>query len=277
MGITNLFGYIRRKLILKNILKNLEYVVLYFVFLLNFTKYERMKCMNKFLKGVLIGAIFSALLMASMPAIAESIDVAFNKIKVSVNGKPVTADNVLINGRTYVPLRAISDILNKDVVWDPQTSTANINDKGIVKEEPNKEVINKIESYLEDIETQTNRKIPQNQKDLIITYVKNNPVKKLSSDETTLHRKEFDSKKTAILKEWTSKTGQSWPTYLNDVLSESGKLLRKAGNNYDAHHIIELSYGGPNVWWNMHPAAYPEEHQGGIHRKDGIANELFED
>ena len=116
-------------LVAQNILINLEYMVLYFMFLLNFTKYERMKNMKKFFKGVLIGAISSALLIASVPAIAESINVAFNKIKVTVNGKPVTADNVLINGRTYVPLRAISEILNKDVVWNGETSTASINDK----------------------------------------------------------------------------------------------------------------------------------------------------
>ena len=41
----------------------------------------------------------------------------------------MTAENVLINGRTYVPLRAISEILNKDVIWDGKTSTAEIKNK----------------------------------------------------------------------------------------------------------------------------------------------------
>lgn len=59
-------------------------------------------------------------------------------------------------------------------------------------------------------------------------------------------------------------------------MSEANKVLRKNGYNYDAHHIIELSYGGPNIWWNMHPAAFPNEHQGGIHRKGSIGNELFD-
>lgn len=34
-------------------------------------------------------------------------------------------------------------------------------------------------------------------------------------------------------------------------------------------------YGGPHEWWNMHPAKFPDEHQGGIHRKNSPAKKLF--
>ena len=44
---------------------------------------------------------------------------------------------------------------------------------------------------------------------------------------------------------------------------------------YDAHHIIESSYGGPNQWWNMHPARFPDQHQQGIHRAGGPSNQIF--
>jgi predicted ribonuclease toxin of YeeF-YezG toxin-antitoxin module len=227
--------------------------------------------MKKFFIGLLSG------LMLTSVVYAQNVDILLNSIKVKVNGQLVQADNILYNGRTYVPLRAISEILNKDVVWDAATSTANINDKSTTNSDPNQEVISKLDSYIVDIETQTNRKIPQEQRDLLKDYVKNNPVQKLSSDQTTLRRKDFDKNKSNIIKEWETKTGQTWPTYSKDVLSDAGKVLRKTGNNYDAHHIIELSYGGANEWWNMHPAAYPNEHQGGIHRKNGIANELFDE
>lgn len=34
-------------------------------------------------------------------------------------------------------------------------------------------------------------------------------------------------------------------------------------------------YGGTLEWWNIHPAKWPNEHQGGIHRADGIWRKLF--
>jgi hypothetical protein len=78
--------------------------------------------MKKLLTGALIGAILSA----SIPTMAETVDVAFNKIKVIVNGQTITEPNVLIDGKTYVPLRAISESLNMNVAWDGATSTATI-------------------------------------------------------------------------------------------------------------------------------------------------------
>jgi hypothetical protein len=81
------------------------------------------------MKKIILGVVIGGILASSVPALANNIDVVFNKIKVTVNGNSVTADNVLINGRTYVPLRAISEMLNKDVTWDEKTSTAGVNDK----------------------------------------------------------------------------------------------------------------------------------------------------
>lgn len=85
--------------------------------------------MKKNVKSFIVGVALTTLVVYQIPSIAESIDVVFNKIKITINGQPVSADNVLINGRTYVPLRAISEILGKDVTFDQATSTAGINDK----------------------------------------------------------------------------------------------------------------------------------------------------
>jgi hypothetical protein len=62
-------------------------------------------------------------------SILQSIQVAFNTVKIEVNGRAVTADNILYNGTTYVPLRAIAEMLGKEVVWDGAANTAHINDK----------------------------------------------------------------------------------------------------------------------------------------------------
>ena len=81
------------------------------------------------MKKILVSFLIGCILANAMPSIAQSIEVEFNKIKVMVNGTPVQADNVLINGRTYVPLRAIGEILGKDIAWDEKTSIAGVNDK----------------------------------------------------------------------------------------------------------------------------------------------------
>jgi hypothetical protein len=41
----------------------------------------------------------------------------------------VTKPNILYNGTTYVPLRAIGEMLNKDVIWSGDIMTAFINNK----------------------------------------------------------------------------------------------------------------------------------------------------
>jgi len=61
--------------------------------------------------------------------VQQQIKVVFNKVNVAVNGKKVNADNILYNGTTYVPLRAVAEILGKEVGWDEKTNTASINDK----------------------------------------------------------------------------------------------------------------------------------------------------
>lgn len=79
--------------------------------------------MKKFISGLLIG------LLISTSVFAIKADILLNSIKVKVNGKDVAAENIMYNSRTYVPLRAIGEILGKNVIWDEKTSTANINDK----------------------------------------------------------------------------------------------------------------------------------------------------
>lgn len=228
--------------------------------------------MKKYFAGLICGA----LLMLSIPSIADTVDVAFNKIKVTVNGSPVQGDNVLINGRTYLPLRSLGEILGKEISWDASTSTADIKDKTTQAAAPNTNM-EEFKAYLADVEQQTNRAIGEEQNNLVLDYVSKNSVSKLDSNTLAIRRADFDKKKKSILEAWTQHTGKPWPTYQTDVLSAKGTVLRKAGSNYDAHHLVELSFGGPNEWWNIQPAAYPNEHQGGIHRAGGPASKLFDD
>ena len=95
--------------------------------------------MKKYLKGFLTGLLVATLLMnvALGETVKKTIEVVYNSVNLTVNGKKVDANNILYNGITYVPLRAISEMLGKEVGWDQATFTASINDK--IVEEPKKE------------------------------------------------------------------------------------------------------------------------------------------
>ena len=69
---------------------------------------------------------------------AETVTVYKNKVKIDVNGERVNADNFIYNGTTYIPLRAISEILGKHVGWNAFTNVASIDDKKYEKDQLSK-------------------------------------------------------------------------------------------------------------------------------------------
>jgi len=86
---------------------------------------------------------------------------------------------------------------------------------------------------------------------------------KLTEQETAKSRKAFNNVKNSLIEKWEKETGQNWPRYDQDVLSKKGKPYIKKGDKYDAHHLIENTYGGEHEWWNIHPARNPDIHQAG--------------
>ena len=65
------------------------------------------------------------------------------------------------------------------------------------------------------------------------------------------------------------------PIIDNVIYDKKGNPVRNIGDYYDAHHIIENNYGGDHAWWNIIPAKFPNEHQGGIHRSKSPIRKLF--
>ena len=61
--------------------------------------------------------------------VKQTIDVLINNVNLEVNGDKVEVDNILYKGTTYVPIRAVAEMLGKEVGWDGKTNTASINDK----------------------------------------------------------------------------------------------------------------------------------------------------
>lgn len=138
----------------------------------------------------------------------------------------------------------------------------------------NENLKTELNSYLADIKGYTGFEVDHTQKSHIISYINSNPVYNLPSPVTAEHRKDFDSKRKGLILLWEKHYNRKWPKYTEDI-KENGKIVRYKGQNYDAHHIIELSWNGPNEWWNLTPAMYPSQHQNGIHSKGSISSKLF--
>ena len=82
--------------------------------------------MKKHLKGFIIGVVVIVILFSSVAMAAsleKTIKVVFNSVNLEVNGKIVEVDNILYNGTTYVPLRAVAEMLGKEVGWNQATRT----------------------------------------------------------------------------------------------------------------------------------------------------------
>jgi hypothetical protein len=80
--------------------------------------------------------------------LTEMIKVYRNYIEVMKEDVKVNADNFLYNGTTYVPLRAVAEMLGKKVDWDPVTKVAVISDG--IKEEPGIQTEEYIRLYFPD-------------------------------------------------------------------------------------------------------------------------------
>ena len=147
--------------------------------------------------------------------------------------------------------------------------------KKVTKEVGEKMSKELVPEYLHEVESITKREIKPAQMEKLQKALKEQEFVKLDPDKVKLHRKLFDNAKDKLIDEWEKNTGDKWPVYAKDILNDAGEVIRTAGQRFDAHHLIESSFGGPNAWWNLHPAAFPSEHQAGIHAINSLANKIF--
>ncbi|GHU49524.1 hypothetical protein FACS1894127_2950 [Clostridia bacterium] len=91
------------------------------------------------LKGILIGAIVTAAIFSLAVTVYASVgtyqlNANYANIKIYVDGKPIDPRDVngvkvepfTISGTTYLPVRAISEALGKDVEWDGEAKAVYI-------------------------------------------------------------------------------------------------------------------------------------------------------
>ena len=68
---------------------------------------------------------------ASAEVATKNLQAKYNNIKILYNGYQVstTIEPFIVNGTTYVPLRMMSDIFNKNISWDGTNYTINVTDR----------------------------------------------------------------------------------------------------------------------------------------------------
>lgn len=95
--------------------------------------------MKSYIKGIIIG-LFIGAVVATVPAVAESIDALFNIVRININGidhvqwgeeikldNGLTApSNILYNDTTYLPIRKISELTGNMVYWNGDSKTVSI-------------------------------------------------------------------------------------------------------------------------------------------------------
>jgi len=101
-----------------------------------------MKTLKGYLAGV-VTVIVLTLAINSYASTTNTIQVAFNSIKIAVNGiiqgdlgEGYVLDNgkevpysILYEGTTYLPLRKVAELLDKEIGWDGDTRTASVNNR----------------------------------------------------------------------------------------------------------------------------------------------------
>lgn len=95
-------------------------------------------------KGFLAGLFVALVIAGAVPAFAQSIDVAMGGIRVYWDGVEKTlldglgnkVEPMIYNGTTYVPLRAMANLLGKEVDWDQQSMSVYIGGKPVAATTP---------------------------------------------------------------------------------------------------------------------------------------------
>ena len=124
------------------------------------------------------------------------------------------------------------------------------------------EISELVDAYFNDLKEKS--EIPETISDETLKDIEKTP-----SQEVAVRREEFNTVKSDLKKQWEEKNGMEWPKYDHDVYSSNGKLIRKAGQDYDAHHILPLSMGGKNEVSNITPlSAEVHYDKQGVHAPD---------
>lgn len=170
---------------------------------------------------MLVVLVLSTVALATDNTYVKKLSATFGRIKFKVNGKDVTNEiegkygspAFIVDGRSYVPVRAIADLMGLEVEWDDSTHTAELID---VKSEKYEEEIDKKSKEIEELKKE-------------IEKLKKNVV-----EETDI-------------KDLEKKINNSYGTY-KDV--DFDITLKESSNKIDIVITMDLKTGKQESAWN---------------------------
>lgn len=86
--------------------------------------------MKKTLKGYVLGILTAVMLI-------NTVSYAYNRVRIVVDNREITptdsdgnrVDPIIVDGTTYLPVRAVANAFGKAVYWDGETSTVYLGDR----------------------------------------------------------------------------------------------------------------------------------------------------
>ncbi len=158
----------------------------------------------------------------------------------------------------------LDSLFKPDRSDDDEDGSKDERDAGLDIEEKKEVLEKRISEYFADLKSRS--ECPDTIPD---EPFQSSDLKKRTPEKTAEMREEFDDKKTWLKRQWEIVHGRPWPKYEHDVYSSNGKLIRKAGSDYDVHHILPLGMGGTNEVENITPlSAEVHYDKQGIHAPD---------
>ncbi len=137
-------------------------------------------------------------------------------------------------------------------------------EKDLKSDDPEKDLEKVLDAYFKDMKEKSECSDTFSDKPFDVR-----DLKKITPEENALMREEFADKKEMLKRNWEEVNGREWPQYEQDVYSANGNLIRKAGSDYDAHHIQPLGMGGKNEASNITPLnAQVHYDKQGVHAAD---------
>lgn len=149
----------------------------------------------------------------------KTIEVLFNTVKLTVNGQKVEADTIAFNGTTYVPLRAIGEMLDKEVGWDQETQTASIDDK-VAKKEAEKPAVS-------DKETLAQKNAVRKAQDylVVLAFSKSGLIRQLEYDGFSKEDSQYAV--STIDVNWKEQAYRKGQAYLDIMAFSRDKLIKQ--------------------------------------------------
>jgi hypothetical protein len=80
---------------------------------------------------LIVGLIFGVYISATSHTVfaAKPVTIVPQDAKLVINGQNTAERPIVVNGTSYLPVRAIADALHFDVKWDQESATITITDK----------------------------------------------------------------------------------------------------------------------------------------------------